>query len=80
MPFFLVSMVELKKTPHKYGIHVPNILGEAGILDKQNNNRMLQNIIDKEMRNVAVAFEILDHGTKAPPDWSKSSGHIVFDA
>ena len=36
--------------------------------------------IDEKMKQVIVAFEILDKGTKAPVGWSASSGHLVFDA
>ena len=31
------------------------------------------------MTNVGVAFQVLEEGEKAPPGWSKASGHIVFD-
>ncbi len=26
-----------------------------------------------------IAFEILEPGKKAPPDWFKATGHIIFD-
>ena len=26
-----------------------------------------------------IAFEILEPGQKAPPDWHKATGHIIFD-
>ena len=35
--------------------------------------------ITKEMSNVGIAFTILDEGKKAPPGWTKASGHLVFD-
>ena len=31
------------------------------------------------MRNVSVAFEILEEGVKPPPGWTGSSGHLVWD-
>ena len=31
------------------------------------------------MHNVGVAFEVLREGEKAPPGWSKVTGHLVFD-
>ena len=31
------------------------------------------------MRNVTVAFEILDEEKSPPIGWSKSNGHLVFD-
>ena len=33
----------------------------------------------KEMRNLGIAFEILDEGKLAPPGWSKATGHLIFD-
>ena len=31
------------------------------------------------MYNVGIAFEVLREGEKAPPGWSKVTGHLVFD-
>ena len=31
------------------------------------------------MQNNGVAFNIQELGTKAPPGWSKVTGHLVFD-
>ena len=33
----------------------------------------------KEMKNVGIAFTILDLGKKASPGWTKAIGHLVFD-
>ena len=33
----------------------------------------------KEMFNVGVAFEILEHGRKAPDGWHQVMGHLVWD-
>ena len=33
----------------------------------------------KEMKNVGIAFEILDEGARAPVGWKKSSVHLIFD-
>ena len=33
----------------------------------------------KEMGALVVAFEVLEHGQKAPVGWFKSTGHIVWD-
>ena len=33
----------------------------------------------KEMFNVGVAFEILEHGCKAPDGWHQVTGHLVWD-
>ena len=33
----------------------------------------------KEMRSVGVVFEVLVNGKKAPPGWTKITGHLVWD-
>ena len=69
----------IRKTTHKYGIEVPTSIEHAKRIDQLNGNRFWQDAIDKEMRNVIVAFEIMDEGEQAPLGWLKSSGHLVFD-
>ena len=48
------------KVSHKYGIEVPTSLGHAIDLDRGNKDKLWQDAINKEMRNVCVSFEILD--------------------
>ena len=77
----IISAVKarIKKATHKYGIEIPMTLEDAKRIDAGNKNTYWQDAIDKEMKNVAVAFEILKQGESAPIGWSKSSGHIIFD-
>ena len=77
----IISAVNARvaKVTHKYGIEVPRTVKEAKAIDEKNCNRFWQDAIDKEMKNVAVAFRILDHGEEIPHGWTESSGHIVFD-
>ena len=69
----------VRKTSHKYGIEVPTSLDHAKKIDESNGNRLWQDAIEKEMKNVAVAFEILELGSPIPIGWTRSSGHLVFD-
>ena len=69
----------IRKTTHKYGIEIPTSVENAYEVDTKNNNDLWQKAIDKEMMNVGVAFQVLEEDEKAPPGWSKASGHIVFD-
>ena len=69
----------VKKTTHKYGIEVPTSIQHAIEIDRRNGDRTWQDAIDKEMSNVAVAFEILEPNKPIPVGWKKSSGHLVFD-
>ena len=51
----------LKKT-HKYGIELPRSVEEAYKLDEINKNRFWRDAINKEIKNVMVAFDILGEG------------------
>ena len=77
----IISAVKSRvtKSTHKYGIEVPTSIEHAIEIDKRNGNRFWQEAIELEMKNVAVAFEILEDGSPIPVGWSKSSGHLFFD-
>ena len=40
---------------------------------------MWADALKKEMHELGVATEILPEGKKAPPNWSKVTGHLVWD-
>ena len=69
----------IHKTTQKYGIEIPTSVENAYKIDTKNNNDLWRKAIDKEIMNVGMAFQVLEEGEKAPPGWSKASGHIVFD-
>ena len=69
----------VRRTTHKYGVEVPLTIEQAIKLDTINNDRLWQDAIDREMPNVAIAFEIREHDQPIPVGWKKSSGHIIFD-
>ncbi len=81
----IVSAVKLqiRRTTHKYGIEMPapgkDVVQNAIDLDRQNGNTLWMDLLAKEMRNLMIAFEILEPGQKAPPGWYKVTGHIIFD-
>ncbi len=54
----------LKKTL-KFGIEVLRSVAEAYTLDKKNGNTLWADSIAKEMKNVRIAFKILENGDKA---------------
>ena len=60
-----ISACYLKKT-HKFGVQVPKSAKHALELDKQNSNTFWQDYITKEMKNVRVAFQILDENEEVP--------------
>ena len=69
----------IRKTTHKYGIELPTSVEHAYDIDRRNGNTFWRDAISKEMTNVGIAFEILDHGVKPPSGWNKVTGHFVFD-
>ena len=69
----------VRKCSHKYGIEIPTSITHAKRIDQKNENTFWTDAILKEMKNVGIAFTILDLGNKSPPGWTKASGHLVFD-
>jgi hypothetical protein len=67
-----------KKT-HKFGIAVPATVKEALPMDKDNGDTAWWNSIQKEMKNVRVAFNILDDDANLPPGLMFVKCHIIFD-
>jgi hypothetical protein len=67
------------KKSHKFGIAVPTTVKEALQMDKDNGNTLWWDSIQKEMKNVCVAFNILDDDANLPPGHTFVRCHIVFD-
>ena len=44
-----------------------------------NKNTQLMDAIRLEMANAGVAFKIFEPGEKPPPEYTQSSGHMVYD-
>ena len=84
----IVSAIKsrLRKTSHKYGIEMPaparstdESVRNAQELDRKNGNTFWMEALSNEMGALVVAFEMLEHGQKAPVGWFKSTGHIIWD-
>ena len=69
----------LAKKNLKFGVRVPNTIEEALKFDKENGNNLWAQSIEKEMKNVRIAFELLEEGEKAPPGSKFIPHHLVFD-
>ena len=74
-----VVRMRARKRTHKYAIELPYTVEEALELDKKIGNDFGEKIITKEMRNNAVAFQILEPDEHVPAGWTLQSGHMVFD-
>jgi hypothetical protein len=64
---------------HKYGICLPKSVAEALELDKENGNNLWHEAIQKELKNVKIAFKFLEEGDKAPVGYKQIPCHIIFD-
>ena len=69
----------VRKATHKYGVEMPRTIQEAYKIDERNDNHLWRGAIQKEMKNIGIAFEVLGEGVPAPAGWSKVMGHLVFD-
>ena len=68
----------LKKS-HKYGIEVPNTIKDALRIDQENGTTFWRDAVQKEMRNVLVAFRILEEDERLPIDSKEIGVHLIFD-
>ena len=57
----------VKKTSHKYGIHVPSSVREAYQIDKNDGNTYWTDAITEEMKSIRVASDILENDRKVEP-------------
>jgi hypothetical protein len=64
---------------HKFSIRLPKSVAEALQLDKENGNQLWYDAIQKELKNVQIAFKFLEEGEAAPIGYKKIPCHIIFD-
>jgi len=64
---------------HKYGVRLLKTVAEALQLDKENGNQLWYEAIQKEMKNVQIAFKFLEDSESAPVGYKKIPCHIIFD-
>ena len=62
------------RTTHKYGIEIPTSWKHAIEIDVRNKNRLWQNALAKEMKNMGVAFDILEAHGHVPVGSTKALG------
>jgi hypothetical protein len=67
------------KRTHKFGIEVPKNWDDCVRLDKGNNNTLWQDAARKEMKNIRIAFNILNGEELVPPTYQEICCHMIFD-
>jgi hypothetical protein len=68
----------LKKT-YKFGIRVPKNAAEAYAIHKENGNTLWADAIAKLMKNVRVAFNVLEDDQVVPVGHQESRCHGIYD-
>lgn len=66
------------RTTHKFGIRVPKTVEEALRFDEEDGTTFWRDAIEKEMKNVRVAFEFNDKD-EVPIGHKEIKCHWVFD-
>jgi len=64
---------------HKFGIRLPNSVDEALAIDRETNTTFWFDAIQKEMKNVKVAFKFLEPGERVPVGYKWIRCHLIFD-
>jgi hypothetical protein len=63
----------------KFGIRIPRTVEEALRFDRDTGTTYWRDAIDKEMKNVMVAFQFLSEGERPPPGYQFIKCHLIFD-
>jgi hypothetical protein len=67
------------KCTHKFGIEVTKIWDDCVMRDKENDNTIWQDAVRKEMKNVRIAFKILNGEEPVPPTYQEIICQMIFD-
>jgi hypothetical protein len=70
---FIILAVRARfvRRDYKFGIKVPANIPEACKLDLENGDDMWERSVEKEMKNVRVAFKVLDDATRVPVGYQR---------
>jgi hypothetical protein len=77
----IISTVRARfiRRDYKFGIKVPANIAEARALDAENRDDTWECSVEKEMKNVRVAFKILDDGQAIPVGYQRLPCMLIFD-
>ena len=62
-----------------FSVKVPLTAEEAIALDKQNGNTLWHDAIEKEMKNLRIASEVLDKDASVPVGYKEIMCHLIFE-
>jgi hypothetical protein len=77
----IISAVKARfiRKDYKFGIKVPNTIAEARLLDKENGDDYWEKSVAKEMKNVRVAFRVLENDEHLPVGYGQIPCRLIFD-
>ena len=80
----IISLVKKRTTRYhkrnyKFGIELPKTVKDALAIDEATGTTFWREAIDKEMRNVRIAFEVLPDGENPPDEYQFCRCHMIFD-
>jgi hypothetical protein len=77
----MVASIKVRhhKKDHKFGLELPRTVKRALEIDRETGTDFWAKAIEKEMKHVRPAFEILVAGAKAPLMSKRIPCHMVFD-
>jgi hypothetical protein len=64
---------------YKFGIKVLAGIAEAQAFDKENGEELWERSVEKEMKNVWIAFKVLDDRTGVPVGYQQIPCMLIFD-
>ena len=70
---------KFKAKTHKFGIELPMKVADALDIDRRNGATFWRDAIAKEMKNNAVAFNVLENRSEVPVGFKEIKCHMVFD-
>ena len=68
----------VQKATHKFGIKIQTSYADCKRPEKYNGNTFRIDALKKEMKDVGIAFKILEEDEHLPVGYKKSSEHIIF--
>ncbi len=77
--YIKAASTKYQRRTHKFGIEVPATVARALEIDKETGTDLWAKAIEKEMKHVTPAFEILEPGQEAPIGSKCIPCHMIFE-
>jgi ribosomal protein L31E len=77
----IISAIKTRSHKHnqKFGIKIPQSVERALAIDQETNTSLWKDAIEKEMKHVLVAFDVLEDGAEEPRMSKCNPCHMIFD-